>query len=116
MQGVFPYFQKIDFLDEISIDNIGECCLAVNNDSGIFWYLWITTSLGLTKVFQYGPEMDGLPLSNMSCNYQQFQYSEKKLNYIIRKFLNNTECTQIEQINPEDIIDRLIDLKEFMNE
>lgn len=50
MEATYQYMQNVTYMDSINIENIGECCLACYNDLGEAYYLWVTTSLGMTKV------------------------------------------------------------------
>lgn len=118
MEATYKYMPNVSYMDSINIENIGECCLECCNDLGEAYYLWITTSLGMTKVLQYGPELDGITPPYCSYFFQQFQYSEMKIDKLIAKFIGDPKkaISQIQQVDPSEIIDKLIDLKEFMYE
>lgn len=117
MEATYEYMPNVTFMDSINIENIGECCLECYNDLGEGYYLWITTSLGMTKVLQYGPETDGITPAYCSYSFQQFQYNEVKIDKLINRFITDPKkvITQIQQVDPCDIMDKLTDLKEFMN-
>lgn len=117
MEATYNYLPNITFMDSINIENIGECCLECYNDLSEGYYLWVSTSLGVTKVLQYGPELDGIPPTYCNYTFQQFQYNDKKIDKLISKFLTDPgkNITQVKQVEPSDIIDKLVDLKEFMN-
>ena len=117
MEATYNYLPTTTYEDSINIENIGECCLECYNDLGEGYYLWVTTSLGMTKILQYGPYYDDITPTYCNYSFQQFQYSEQKIDRTISKFISDPKkaITQIQQVEPEDILDKLIDLKEFMN-
>lgn len=118
MQGSFEYMAQTTYLDTITVDNIGECCIEAFNDLGQSWYLWVTTKLGKTKVLEYGPYFDGIKPDSCYCSFMKFDYSDMKVDRIINKFLNNTSrrITQTKIVDPKDIIDYIVPLKEYMDE
>lgn len=89
MEATYNYLPNTTFNDSISIENIGECCLECYNDLGEAYYLWITTSLGVTKILQYGPYIDGIEPSSCFYSFQQFSYSEMKIDKQISKFISD---------------------------
>ena len=113
MNGRFDYVyvrQSQDFLD---VEDIGNCYIETCNDSGECFYLFIRTSLGYTRVVEYGPYADGIRLPSVSATFNQFEYNEKRLNKTIYNFLNNPgrEITQAREISEEeykDIVGSLI--------
>lgn len=117
MEATYNYLPTTAYGDSINIENIGECCLECCNDIGEVYYLWVTTSLGMTKILQYGPYYDGIAPQNCLYYYQQFQYNEQKIDRAISKFIGDQKkaISQIQQVEPTDILDKIVDLKEFMN-
>lgn len=116
MEGTYQYLPTVTYMDTFNIENIGECAIECCNDLGEAYYLWTTTSLGMTKILQYGPELDGIPPAYCNYSYQQFQYSEMKIDKLIAKFIGDPKkaITQIREIDPEELVMKLVDLKEFM--
>lgn len=114
MTGSYQYMPTTEYLDQLNIDNIGECCISANTDLGEFYYLWITTNFGMTKILEYGPEMDGITPTFCNCNFMMFQYSEMKIDKRIAKFVSRPGLTQIQLVDPNEIGDRLVNLMEFM--
>lgn len=118
MESTYEYLPNTTFQDSINIENIGECCLACYNDLGEVYYIWVTTSLGVTKILQYGPYLDGLSPSYCSYLFQEFQYNERKIDKQISKFILDPKkaISQIVQVDPGDIVDNLVNFMEFMND
>lgn len=117
MKCAFEYLATTTYLDTFEVENIGECCLEAYNDSGEAYFLCISTSLGVSKILEYGPYMDGLVPVYLTYKYQEFTYNEKKLKVIINKFLNDMakNITQVREVNYDDIKGYFISPKEFMD-
>lgn len=115
MQASFKYMKHVDYLDSIDVEDIGNCCLIVNDDLYRSWYLWISTSLGITKVLEYGPDLDGIPQKYMSCVYSEFEYSETKLVKLITKFLDKLNGVEVLISDPSEISSKILNFREFMN-
>lgn len=117
MEATYNYLPNTTYFDSINIENIGECCLECCNDLGEYYYLWVTTSLGMTKILQYGPYVDSIIPNNCYYSFQQFQYNDQKIDKSISKFISDPKkaLSQIRQVEPCDIIDNIIDFKGFMN-
>ena len=113
MTGHFEYVYVKQSMDSLDIDDIGNCYLETCNDTGECFYLAIRTSLGFSRVVEYGPYADGIRLPSVSAVFNQFEYNEKKLNKIIYLFLNNPgrQITQARELTEEeyrDIITHLL--------
>lgn len=117
MRASFEYFATTTYMDSLEVENIGDCCLEACNDSGEVYFLCISTSLGVSKILEYGPYMDGLSPIHLIYKYQELAYNEKKLNTIINKFLNDISknITQVREVSYDDIKDYFISPKEFMD-
>lgn len=91
MEKTFEYFKELKANDSLSVYDIGNCCLKAFNDDGQVYYLMTTTTLGFTKVYQYGPlNVDDLNLGvYYNCSVQTIEYSEKVLFKLIDSFLND---------------------------
>lgn len=116
----FDYMTTIVVGDSIEIDDIGNCFIQASNDDGLFYYMWIQTYLGRTKVLQYGPLILGEKESDhMYCSYNKFDYSEAYIAKQISSFLTNVKykITQVILIDDvSEIIDKLKPLTGFMEE
>lgn len=104
MTGHFEYVYVRQSQDTLDIDDIGNCYIETCNDSGECFYLAIRTCLGISRVVEYGPYADGIRVPNVVANFNQFEYSEKKLNKIIYTFLNNPgrDITQARELDEEE--------------
>lgn len=74
----------------VEIENIGECALSCLNDDMEEYYLVISTVMGKSYIFQYGPIVQDLDtLDNISCSITTLDYTEPKLIKIIDRFIND---------------------------
>lgn len=110
MNANYEYFFVEQAVGSLDVDDIGNCCISANNDLCEFYYLIVKTDYGVTKIIEYGPYVDMMTPSFQTCSFQQFQYSEQKIDKIIAKFLNNPKrnITQAMIVEFEDIEDKLI--------
>lgn len=115
MTKSFEYFYVTTAMDELVVDDIGNCIIEANDDEGNFYYLIIRTAYGVTRILEYGPYIDGgFPLS-CSCTFKQFDYHERKISKAIEKFLSKPLYTQAQLIdNYADISARLKNLTEYL--
>lgn len=108
MEKTFEYYKELRANDSITIENVGDCCIKAYNDDGWVYYLLIKTTLGWTKIYQYGAlSSDTLELSSNYCSsVQQVEYSDKVLSKLINSFLNdkNRKITQVFECNEEEFI------------
>jgi hypothetical protein len=107
----FEYLKVEQHLDCIDIEDLGNFCLNVLNDSGEEWYMRAKCDLGWVTIDQYGPllaDIDNLQYY-FTYSYMKFEYSEKKLYKIVKDFLNNDKrnITQAFLIEEEDFENRL---------
>lgn len=104
----FNYLQRVVVDGELTIDNIGQCCVLGRNDFGEEHYLVVRTEQGFTDVIQYGPvvpDFDLLPY-NVSMTYQRFEFNQGKIERIIDRFLNDPKrgISQAEESSYETIL------------
>lgn len=107
MEKTFEYFKELRANDSITLDNIGDCCIKAFNDGGFVFYLMTKTSMGFSKVYQYGPLDSDMNICNgYSCSFQQIEYSEKVLSKIIDNFLNDKyrKITQVFECDEQEFI------------
>ena len=104
MTGTFNYVFVQTSQDQLIIGDIGNCFIETCNDNGERFFLVIRTSLGFSRVAEYGPYADGIRCTSVSCTFNQFEYNEKKLNKIIYSFLNNPgrNITQAFELDEEE--------------
>ena len=96
-------------MGEIDIEDIGNCVIEASNDTGLFWYLCIQTTLGWTKITEYGPaapDFVELPKS-VTCTFNRIDFDERKIANSISMFLNNSKraITQARVVEPEVMFD-----------
>lgn len=58
MNASYDYFFVEQAVGNLAIDDIGNCCVQANNYLGEFYYLYIQTDYGITKILEYGPYID----------------------------------------------------------
>ena len=114
----FDYLYEIQANGQISIENIGEVCLTINDILGTEYILIIHTEYGQCKVLEYGPIFisTGEPLGNLYSSLLTFQYSEGKLITIINKFLNKPKAkiTQATEISLEEAKEKIKNMVDFL--
>lgn len=107
----FQYLKTETYMDSIDLEDIGNCCLVINNDECEEWYLKIKTSLGWSECIIFGPltiDDDGLGY-NFYYSYNKFEYNEKRLYKTINDFINNPkkQITQARIIEENDFNTKL---------
>lgn len=106
MQGTFEYFYTKSAFGQLDIEDVGDCCIQACNDEGLFYYLLIESTLGWTKILEYGPaapDFDELPKA-VNCNFSRIEFDEKKIFKRIDEFLNN----RFRNITQAQLVDRSI--------
>lgn len=72
----------------LDVESLGNVCIeATNEGAGLFYYLLIKTSLGVTSIFEYGPiepDFDRL-WENYTVSYSRFSSNDKKLTLYVSK-------------------------------
>lgn len=102
----FEYLRVTQSMDVLQIEDIGNCAIKAFNDMGEEYILVISTQLGTTRIFNYGPinpDLDLLP-KNVNCSFKRIQFSEFKIQKTIRDFLNNpyANITQAQCVDEKD--------------
>jgi hypothetical protein len=114
----YEYLYEVKATGFLEIENIGEVCLVANNDFMQEQLLIIHTELGKTKIIQYGPVyVDNVqPPTNCIYTFTEIDFSDYKIDKTIEKFINDPKfrTTQVTQIEFEDAMDRITDLREFI--
>lgn len=116
----FEYYITKQVNGDIEIEDTGNCAIQAFNDKGEEYYLIIDTSLGTTRVFQYGPavpDFDLLPKS-VNCSFKRIEYSDYKVHKVIDDFLNNgyAGITQAFLIDKESALNNCRDIIEYMRQ
>ena len=103
----FEYSQQLLFTADIEIEDTGNVCLKGIDQTLSEYYLVIKTDDGITQVVEYGPRYIDLQISpnKVWYEYQKFEYSDRKINAIIDKFLNNSryDIFQAEEISLDEV-------------
>ena len=114
----FDYMIQTVVGDSIDIDDVGNTALQMSNDVGEFWFMIISTELGWSKIFEFGPivpDIEELP-KYCSMQYREIQYDVRKLNSIIDKSLNaiNRNITQVCEIPKEEAKNNMRNLVSYI--
>ena len=102
MKQTFDYAFVKTATGTVDVDDIGNCtlkCTTVLND---VYYMTIYTILGVTRIFEYGPYVDGGFPVNLTEKIQQFDYNEKRISKCIRFFLQREDIDTVEVIDKID--------------
>jgi len=94
MKSNFDYLYKEMPTANVEIDDIGNCCIHAFNDDGFEWFLIITTILGDSFIYTFGPfhvEKEKYFPYGFNFSYRKVEYKEKVLYNIIDKFLNDNK-------------------------
>lgn len=125
MRRSFDYLPTIEKIGNIDIEDIGNCIIKANNDSGALYYLWIKSDFGEVRVFQLGPYIsldDGdnsrYFIKSFGFDFKRTTYAEGKLIKYIDTFLNNPsyQITQAILIEEDQLKEELkdFDILNFM--
>lgn len=113
----FEYFYTQQATGQIDIENLGEFALSCTNDDFQEFILVVHTTLGLTKILEYGPLSidDVSPVNFCTCNYSLMPYDESKLSKLVNRVLNDTRraITQCTLIDADTAINRIPKFKEM---
>lgn len=116
----FEYFATRVVNASLSINNIGNCAIKGFNDQGEINILIIETRMGESRIFTYGPaitDFDTLPKS-VNCSFQRVSFNEKKMQDIIRKFLNSpySAITQAIEVSKEEALAECKGIIDYMKQ
>ena len=108
MSRNFEYFYTQTAMGELEIEDIGNCVIEAVNDTGCFYYLCVQTTLGWTKITEYGPatpDFFELPKS-VTCTFNRIEYDERKISNTVNLFLNNSKrnITQARVVDLETML------------
>ena len=118
MGKCFEYFFTKIAVGELDIEDIGNCVIEAGDDIGQLYYLKIDSTLGWSRIFEYGPctpDFNELP-KTVTCNFERIEYDEFKIQNKIKQFLNapKRNITQANIISDEEMFNNLIDIIEYM--
>ena len=115
----FEYFYTKTAMGVIEVEDDGNCVIEASNDEGLFYYLYISTSMGYTKIVEYGPaapDFNELP-QEVSCTFNRIQYDTKKIAQKVSMFLNNPkrQITQAKEATVEDFLDNCKSILDYVS-
>lgn len=114
----FEYNKDLVALNSIEIENIGSFAIEASNDEGLFYYMLVRTTLGVTSIAVWGPVVPDVDLitTGYGFSYTKMDYEEKGIAKYISKYINdkNKRITHIEIIPIEDAIEQVKDMKEYL--
>lgn len=88
---IFEYNNQLLPQNSIDINDIGQCCLECVNEEGMFYYLIIKTTMGITTIATCGPvvpDVNRLP-SGFTTTLKRIDYKEDKIAKELKYFLND---------------------------
>ena len=115
---IFKYTYIGTFLNEINIEDIGNCSLVATTEFDNKYILVIDTMLGYSRVFYYGPinpDLDLLPQSS-SCSFKRIEFSERKLQKEINNFLNIRNINKVETVDAGKALNYCKDFIQYMKQ
>lgn len=115
---IFQYTYIGTFLNEINIEDIGNCALVATTDLGSKYVLVIDTMLGYSRIFNYGPintSLDLLPQQSY-CNFKRIEFSERKLQKEINNFINIRDINKVEVVEHGEALDICRDFISYMRQ
>lgn len=92
MRKTFEYLYTVKAEDSIDVEDIGNCCLKVYNDSGYSWFLCVETGLGECCIKTFGPVREDIEdyfKNGFNFNLSFCEYKESRLSNIIDNFIND---------------------------
>jgi hypothetical protein len=116
MRKHFEYMMSIKAEADITVEDIGNCCLSAYTDLGFLYLLIIKTDSGNTEIIEYGPileDLDTLP-ANVEYLYEKFQFSESKISRRISRFLVRDRITQVFEIEIEEAKDKIRNMVDYL--
>jgi hypothetical protein len=105
----FEYCYETIVTATIDVDDIGNFAIEATNNLGETYYLVVLTTLGTSRIFEYGPivlDIDLLPKS-CNCSFKRTEFKDTKIKKTIENFLNNPYHKILQA--------KVIDYKEALN-
>ena len=107
MEQTFEYLPTSVYIEKIDIKDIGNTIIEAKNDNQIYYYITISTELGITRICEFGPCIDigQYDIKGFKFNFNKFQYSESKIIKAINTFLKNPtyEIVEAKEITLEEL-------------
>ena len=113
----FKYMYEVTATGFLDIEDPCNTCIYTTNNLFQEYVLIIQTEMGRTKVFEYGPNLIDLDklAPKVSFTYQEFDVNTNKVETLIDKFLAKTFATQAIEIDINDAIDKIKDMRCFID-
>ena len=110
----FKFNKEETYLNYLDVDSVGNVAIEGFTDKdNVFFYLIISTTMGTSSVFQYGPTTkDDRQQFNIASSLMTFEFNEKKLQKVISMFLS--KMTDANIISKEEALSHCIDIKEYL--
>lgn len=92
MNKSFEYLYTVKANDSIDVEDIGNTCIHVLNDSGYEWYMIIESELGYTYTKTFGPfhvDMPNYFSDGYSFYFSKSDYKESRICGAIDRFIND---------------------------
>ena len=117
MQAQINFNLKLDFQNQLDIEDVGNIAIeGINEAAGFYYYLLVFTSLGKTHFISYGPIVPdcSILLTNFVFNYTSIKYNDRKIEKLIGQWLNDkTKGISAATITTNDIVvENCIDIKD----
>ena len=115
MRYEFEYAGMITYTGNHVVEDISDCTLKLLGAYGKVWYLSTSTKLGETSIYFLGPVVlnddNIIMLPGFIFKYDKMSYNEKKIIAKIDKYLNNGEVSEIQDIEKEELLEIMEELK-----
>ena len=115
MRYEFEYAGMITYTGNHVVEDISDCTLKLLGAYDKVWYLSTSTKLGETSIYFLGPivlnDDDIIILPGFIFKYDKMSYNEKKIIAKIDKYLNNGEVSEIQNIEKEELLEIMGELK-----
>lgn len=113
----FQYTTVSCYLNNLNIDDIGNCALKGYLEDGTYYILIIDTVEGVSRIFECGPffnnESGAIP-KKVVYTCKRIMYSQVKVCSAIDKFLNLHNIVETEQLTREEALLSCSDILEHM--
>lgn len=107
MEQTFEYLPTSVYIEKINIKDIGNCIIEAKKETPVYYYLTIQTELGITRICEFGPCIEGCQyeIKSFKFNFNKFEYSESKIIKAINTFLKNPtyEIVEAKEITLEEL-------------
>lgn len=118
MRYTLNYNKVSSSLNSLDIEDISNFNLECTNNLGYFYFLIVKTILGESHIFTFGPLVPDFEilLSGVNYSYNKIEYKEKKITFLIQKFVNDfrKNITDVRLISLDEILDVYADMGQYV--